>query len=147
MDVLASGRGRRWQFLRQKFANKPDIAEANVTAFKAGWNYGETTEAFAVAYEVKPAPLPAGTYRNISGNVALAYGLITAAQRAELPLFLGAYPITPGVGHPARAVQAQALRRAHLPGRGRDRGHRRGDRSGVRRIARSHDVVRARASR
>ena len=82
-------------FLRQKFANKPTIAEANVTAFKAGWNYGETTEAFAVTYEVKPAPMATGTYRNISGNAALAYGLIAAAQRAELPLFLGAYPITP----------------------------------------------------
>jgi 2-oxoglutarate ferredoxin oxidoreductase subunit alpha len=82
-------------FLRQKFANKPTIAEANIAAFKAGWNYGETTEAFAVTYEVKPAALPTGTYRNISGNAALAYGLIAAAQRAELPLFLGAYPITP----------------------------------------------------
>jgi 2-oxoglutarate ferredoxin oxidoreductase subunit alpha len=82
-------------FLRRKFVAKPDIAEANVTAFKAGWNYGETTESFAVAYEVKPAALAAGTYRQISGNVALAYGLIIAAQRAGLSLFLGAYPITP----------------------------------------------------
>jgi 2-oxoglutarate ferredoxin oxidoreductase subunit alpha len=82
-------------FLRQKFANKPAIAEANVTAFKAGWNYGETTEAFGVTYEVKPAPLPAGTYRNITGNMALAYGLLAASQRSGLPLFLGAYPITP----------------------------------------------------
>ena len=84
-----------FSFLRRKFVGKPDIAEANVTAFKAGWNYGETTESFAIAYEVKPAALAAGTYRQISGNVALAYGLITAAQRAGLPLFLGAYPITP----------------------------------------------------
>jgi 2-oxoglutarate ferredoxin oxidoreductase subunit alpha len=82
-------------FIRSKFANKPEIADANITAFKAGWNYGETTEAFAVAYEVKPAALPTGTYRNISGNLALAYGLIAAAQRSGLPLFLGAYPITP----------------------------------------------------
>jgi 2-oxoglutarate ferredoxin oxidoreductase subunit alpha len=82
-------------FLRQKFASKPAIAEANVTAFKAGWNYGETTEAFGVTYEVKPAPLPAGIYRNITGNMALAYGLIAASQRSGLPLFLGAYPITP----------------------------------------------------
>ncbi|MDT4950223.1 MAG: 2-oxoglutarate/2-oxoacid ferredoxin oxidoreductase subunit alpha, partial [Pseudonocardiales bacterium] len=63
--------------------------------FKAGWNFGETTEAFGVSYEVKPAKVAAGTYRNISGNTALAYGLIAAAQRAGLPLFLGAYPITP----------------------------------------------------
>jgi 2-oxoglutarate ferredoxin oxidoreductase subunit alpha len=82
-------------FLRQKFASRPDIADANIIAFKAGWNFGETTESFAVAYEVKPAPLPAGVYRNITGNMALSYGLITAAQRAGLPLFLGAYPITP----------------------------------------------------
>jgi len=82
-------------FIRSKFANKPDIADANIAAFKAGWNYGETTEAFAVSYEVKPAVIPTGTYRNISGNLALAYGLIAAAQRANLPLFLGAYPITP----------------------------------------------------
>ena len=82
-------------FVRQKFANKPDIAEANITAFRAGWNFGETTETFAVHYEIKPALLPTGTYRNISGNLALAYGLIAAARRADLPLFLGAYPITP----------------------------------------------------
>ncbi|MCW2493830.1 MAG: 2-oxoglutarate/2-oxoacid ferredoxin oxidoreductase subunit alpha [Pseudonocardiales bacterium] len=82
-------------FLREKFAKKPEIAEANITAFRAGWNYGETTEAFGVSYEVKPAPLPAGEYRNIAGNLALAYGLIAGAQRAGLPLFLGAYPITP----------------------------------------------------
>ncbi|MDT4950744.1 MAG: 2-oxoglutarate/2-oxoacid ferredoxin oxidoreductase subunit alpha, partial [Pseudonocardiales bacterium] len=61
-------------FVRTKFANKPEIAEANITAFKAGWNFGETTEAFGVSYEVKPAKVAAGTYRNISGNTALAYG-------------------------------------------------------------------------
>ena len=83
------------KFLREKFAKKPEIAEANIAAFKAGWNYGETTEAFGVSYEVKPAPLAAGTYRNIAGNLALAYGLITGAQLTGLPLFLGAYPITP----------------------------------------------------
>src|SRR3978361_1008178 len=83
------------KFLREKFAKKPEIAEANITAFKAGWNFGETTEAFGVAYEVKPARLASGTYRNISGNLALAYGLIAAAQRSGLPLYLGAYPITP----------------------------------------------------
>ncbi|OIV38793.1 2-oxoglutarate ferredoxin oxidoreductase subunit alpha [Mangrovactinospora gilvigrisea] len=82
-------------FLRQKFAKKPEIAEANVTAFKAGWNFGETTEDFAVSYEVAPARLPLGTYRNISGNLALAYGLIAAGERSGLELFLGSYPITP----------------------------------------------------
>jgi 2-oxoglutarate ferredoxin oxidoreductase subunit alpha len=83
------------QFLRTKFASKPEIAEANIAAFKAGWNFGETTETFAVSYEIKPAVLARGTYRNIMGNLALSYGLIAAAQRAELPLYLGAYPITP----------------------------------------------------
>ncbi|SHN74032.1 2-oxoacid:acceptor oxidoreductase subunit alpha, partial [Cryptosporangium aurantiacum] len=82
-------------FLEKKFATKPDVAAANVSALKAGWNYGETTEDFSVTYEVKPAPMPAGTYRNISGNLAMAYGLLAAGQLAELPLFLGAYPITP----------------------------------------------------
>jgi len=82
-------------FIQQKFLHRPDVAQANVTAFKAGWNFGETTEAFAVSYEVKPAKVSAGTYRNISGNLALAYGLIAASQRSGLPLFLGAYPITP----------------------------------------------------
>jgi len=82
-------------FLRKKFAAKPAIADANIAAFKAGWNYGETTETFAVSYEIKPAVLAGGTYRNIMGNLALSYGLIAAAQRARLPLFLGAYPITP----------------------------------------------------
>jgi 2-oxoglutarate ferredoxin oxidoreductase subunit alpha len=83
------------KFVQQKFANKPEIAKANVTAFKAGWNFGETTEAFGVSYEVKPATVAPGTYRNISGNLALAYGLVAASQRSGLPLFLGAYPITP----------------------------------------------------
>ncbi|UED84746.1 2-oxoacid:acceptor oxidoreductase subunit alpha [Streptomyces profundus] len=84
-------------FLRSKFAKRPDIAEANITAFRAGWNFGETTEDFAVSYEVAPAvsAFPAGTYRNISGNLALAYGLVAAGQQADLPLFLGSYPITP----------------------------------------------------
>ncbi|MFI7276280.1 2-oxoacid:acceptor oxidoreductase subunit alpha [Streptomyces sp. NPDC049879] len=84
-------------FLRAKFAKRPEIAEANLTAFRAGWNFGETTEDFAVSYEVAPAAsaFPAGTYRNISGNLALAYGLVAASQCAELPLYLGSYPITP----------------------------------------------------
>lgn len=83
------------RFLRTKFATKPDILEANLTAFKAGWAFGETTEAFAVRYQVAPAPAQPGTYRNITGNVALAYGLVAAAHRAGLPLVLGSYPITP----------------------------------------------------
>ncbi|GAB3583581.1 2-oxoacid:acceptor oxidoreductase subunit alpha [Amycolatopsis endophytica] len=82
-------------FLREKFAKKPDIAEANILAFRAGWNYGETTESFVTTYEVAPAKLDKGTYRQITGNTALAYGIIAAGQRAGLPVLLGTYPITP----------------------------------------------------
>ena len=82
-------------FLVKRFAKKPDIRDANIAAFKAGWNFGETTEAFVVQYEVKPAPMAPGTYRNITGNLALAYGVIAAGVRSGLPVFLGSYPITP----------------------------------------------------
>ncbi len=82
-------------FLRKKFANKPEIMNANIAAFEAGWSFGETTEEFSVQYEVKPAPMPAGTYRNITGNLALSYGLIAASEQSGLTLFLGSYPITP----------------------------------------------------
>lgn len=83
------------RFLREKFAKKPDIAEANVLAFRAGYYYGETTESFAVTYEVAPAKLNTGTYRQITGNTALAYGLVAAGQQSGLPIVLGTYPITP----------------------------------------------------
>ncbi|WP_219471368.1 2-oxoacid:acceptor oxidoreductase subunit alpha [Nonomuraea rhizosphaerae] len=83
------------KFLETKFAKKPEIAKANIAAFQAGWNYGETTESFSVSYEIKPARLAPGVYRNISGNQALAYGLIAASVQSKLPLFLGSYPITP----------------------------------------------------
>jgi 2-oxoglutarate ferredoxin oxidoreductase subunit alpha len=82
-------------FLETKFATKPQIRDANVKAFRTGYAFGETTEVFAYSYEVAPAPMPKGTYRQISGNLALAYGLIAGAHKAGLPLFLGAYPITP----------------------------------------------------
>ncbi len=83
------------EFLGRRFAKVPDIRDANITAFKTGWNYGETTEAFAVSYEVKPAKMGVGTYRNITGNLALSYGLIAAGVQSGLPVFLGSYPITP----------------------------------------------------
>lgn len=82
-------------FLEKRFAKVPAIRDANVRAFNSGWNFGETTEAFVVSYEVKPAPMPAGTYRNITGNLALSYGLIAAGVQSGLPVFLGSYPITP----------------------------------------------------
>jgi 2-oxoglutarate/2-oxoacid ferredoxin oxidoreductase subunit alpha len=83
------------RFLETKFARNEMIMKANITAFNAGWNFGETTEDFSISYEIKPATQPSGTYRNISGNLALAYGLVAASQRSGLPLFLGSYPITP----------------------------------------------------
>ncbi|MGW4941236.1 2-oxoacid:acceptor oxidoreductase subunit alpha [Actinoplanes sp. NPDC004185] len=83
------------RFLERKFAKRPDLVAANKAAFQAGWNFGETTEDFSVRYEVKPAKMLPGTYRNITGNAALALGLVAAGVRAKLPVFLGAYPITP----------------------------------------------------
>lgn len=82
-------------FIAEKFAGKEDLAAANQAALKAGYNFGETTETFAVRYQVKPAEIQPGTYRQISGNIATAYGLMAAAANAGLPLVLGAYPITP----------------------------------------------------
>ncbi len=85
-------------FLEKKFASKPEIAKANVKAFRAGYHFGETAEAFSIHYEVKPAKLPPGTYRGVTGNQALAMGLVAASVQSGLPLFLGAYPITPASG-------------------------------------------------
>ena len=82
-------------FLEQKFAKAPEIRDANIAALKAGYAFGETTEVFANRYQVAPAPAPSGTYRQVSGNRALAYGLMAGAAKAGLQLFLGAYPITP----------------------------------------------------
>lgn len=82
-------------FLETKFAKKPEIAEANVSVLKAGYHYGETVEASLPRYEVKPAKLPKGTYRNISGNQGLAMGLIAAGRQSGLEVFYGSYPITP----------------------------------------------------
>ena len=82
-------------FIREKFARKPEVAQANVLALRAGWNYGETTESFATTYEVSPAKLAPGEYRQISGNTALAYGIIAAGQLADVQVLLGSYPITP----------------------------------------------------
>ena len=82
-------------FLEKRFAKVPAIRDGNVTAIRAGWNYGDTTEAFGVIYEVKPAPMPPGRYRNITGNLALSYGLVAGSVQSGLPLLLGSYPITP----------------------------------------------------
>jgi 2-oxoglutarate ferredoxin oxidoreductase subunit alpha len=82
-------------WIDKKFASKDNIRLANVAAFKAGYNFGETTELFAVTYEVKPAPATPGTYRNVTGATALAWGLIAASVKSELPIFYASYPITP----------------------------------------------------
>jgi 2-oxoglutarate ferredoxin oxidoreductase subunit alpha len=82
-------------FLERKFAARPELAASNIAAFRAGWNFGETTEDFAFRYEVKPAQMLPGNYRNITGNAALALGIVAAGVRSQLPVFLGAYPITP----------------------------------------------------
>jgi 2-oxoglutarate ferredoxin oxidoreductase subunit alpha len=84
------------RFIEEKFGEKdPQVAEANLRVLKAGYNYGDTVEIFTTRYEVKPAKLPPGKYRNIMGNVATALGLVAAARKAGLQLFLGSYPITP----------------------------------------------------
>ena len=82
-------------FLKEKFGKKPVILDSNIKVLQAGYNYGDTTETFTTRYRVEKAKLPAGVYRSIMGNQALAYGLIAAADRSGLPLFLGTYPITP----------------------------------------------------
>lgn len=83
------------QWILEKFGKKPELVEANSRVMKAGWNYAETTDVFAIKYDVKPAPLTPGKYRNINGNQATALGLVAAAHQANLDLFLGTYPITP----------------------------------------------------
>lgn len=99
-------------FLEKKFAAAPQVRDANIAALKAGYAFGETTEVFANRYKVAPAPAPAGTYRQVSGNRALAYGLMAGAAKAGLQLFLGAYPITPAsdvLHHLAAAKDAGVL--------------------------------------
>jgi 2-oxoglutarate/2-oxoacid ferredoxin oxidoreductase subunit alpha len=83
------------KFIQEKFGKKPEIAEANIKVLKAGWNYGDSAEIFTTQFKIAPAKLPAGTYRNITGNHATAIGLLAAAEKSGLPLFLGSYPITP----------------------------------------------------
>jgi 2-oxoglutarate/2-oxoacid ferredoxin oxidoreductase subunit alpha len=83
------------EWIAERFAGKPEVAEANTRAFRAGFDFGETAELFESNYEVRPATFEKGEYVNVTGNTALAWGLITAARLAGVPLFLGSYPITP----------------------------------------------------
>ncbi len=82
-------------WIEDKFKKTPELVEANIKSLKAGYNYGDTAEVFQTRYEVNSAKLPAGVYRNLTGNTALSLGLVTASQKSNLPLFLGTYPITP----------------------------------------------------
>ena len=84
---------RGW--LKDKFKSKQQLVQANLLAMQAGYSYCEATEAFQISYEIPPAKLTPGVYRNISGNAALALGFVAASQKAGIPLFLGSYPITP----------------------------------------------------
>ena len=81
-------------FIEEKFAAAA-VVDSNITALKAGYHFGETTEAFSVQFDIGPAPMDAGTYRSITGNLALAYGIVAAGVTSGLPVFLGSYPITP----------------------------------------------------
>ncbi|HKY16196.1 MAG TPA: 2-oxoacid:acceptor oxidoreductase subunit alpha [Microthrixaceae bacterium] len=83
------------EWLDVKYAKRPQVRDANIAAFKAGRNFGETAELFDHPYEVLPATLPSGTYRNVIGNTALAYGLVAASQQSKLPMVYASYPITP----------------------------------------------------
>ncbi len=114
------------------------LVEANKLALKAGYSYCEATEAFQISYEIPPAQLSPGFYRNLSGNQALALGFVTAAKKAGLKLFLGSLSHHTGVGHSARAFTLQGFRSADLPGRRRDRGHHVVDWRVLRRLARDH---------
>ncbi len=82
-------------FLNDKFGKKPEILESNVKVLQAGYNFAETVEAFASRFKVEKARMEPGTYRSITGNTALSFGLVAAGQQANLPIFLGTYPITP----------------------------------------------------
>jgi 2-oxoglutarate/2-oxoacid ferredoxin oxidoreductase subunit alpha len=85
-------------YFDKKFSNKPEIAEANKVALRAGYYYAETIEALTPVYKILPADIAKGTYRNINGNTATAWGFIAAAEKAGLELFIGSYPITPATG-------------------------------------------------
>ena len=126
----------RW--IEGKFANKPHVRDVNLAAFRAGWNFGETSELIDVRYEVLPATdVPPGVYRNVNGTTTTALGLVAASVRSGLPLVLAAYPITPASELLHDLARRRVGRRAHDPGRGRDRRGRHRARRRVRRRARA----------
>ena len=125
------------EWIKTRFASRTEVLEANNAAFRAGFNFGETAELFDHPYEIKPAQLAPGTYRNVTGNVALSYGLVAAAQQAKLAIFYASYPITPASDILHELSQAQELRGEDAAGRGRDRGRRCRGRRVVRRQPRA----------
>ena len=128
--------------IKKRFAKNPTFVEANIRVLKAGHAFGETAEMFAEHYGVEPAEMAPGTYRSMTGNRALAWGLLAAAQRTQIPIVFGAYPITPAEQHSRGAGAAQELPGADVPGRGRDRRGDLGHRRLLRRGARCHGVER-----
>ncbi len=103
-------------FLKEKFGKKPEILDSNLKVLQAGFNYGDTTEAFGTTYKVEKAKMIPGTYRSVMGNQSLAYGLIAASQVSGLPMFLGTYPITPA-SDILHELSRHKIRYPHLPGR------------------------------
>ncbi len=130
-------------FLKKKFASQArDPGRQHRARSKPAGHSARPPRSSRFSTRSSRPPMPAGTYRNITGNLALSYGLIAAAEQSGLPAVPGFVPDHPGLGHPARVEQAQALRRDDLPGRRRDRRNRRRPRRLLRRIPRSHDHVR-----
>ena len=134
-----AGRRRRSTWIAERYAKAPIVVEANTLAFRAGFNFGETAELFESSYEIPPAEHLPGTYTNVTGNTALAWGLLAASELAKLPLFLGSYPITPASDILHELSKHKNFGVRTLPGRGRDRRHRCGARRGLRRRPRRHD--------
>ena len=132
----------RW--IDEKFKNKPQLVEANQLAMQAGYSYCEATEAFQISYEIPPAKLTPGLYRNMSGNQALAMGFVAASQKCGLAAFPGQLSDHAGVRYFARAFAIQRFRRNHISGRRRNRRHHFGDRRGLRRRAGTHHHFRPR---
>ena len=125
-------------WIEQRFAGNELVLAANRAAFVAGYNFGETTEAVGHRFEVRPATLPAGEYTSVTGNTALGVGHRGRRSAGQAAGHARVLPDHAGLGHPPRAVQAQALRRPHGAGRGRDRRRRHGPRRGLRRPPRRH---------
>ena len=123
---------RTLDWLKQKFAKKPEIMQANEKTLRAGYYYGETCELIANTYKVVKAKAVPGTYKKVTGNEAVAMGLIAASKLSDKPLFYGSYPITPASEILQELSAKKELRRYHISGRRRNRRHLRFHWSGLR---------------